>query len=260
MLVLAWLQGAAAAIPLNDPSRPYTLSLAIEAGFVAPLAHRVQLGAAGDRLDYVADGGQDHLFPLVRPTVALRWRRQVFTARWQPLELRTTATLGTALQLDDVVFPADRPIALRYGGSFWRLSWGYRIADRGDRELSVGLGVQLRSAILVFTSADGSLGLERRSLGATPTIEAEARRSYLDGVFVEAEADGSYLPIRYLDGRSVQRAFADLQLRIGLQLASPTQGFVGLRYLAVGTSGETRDGSTEDWLHALIVTLGGRVR
>lgn len=82
----------------------------------------MQFDSRGDTLDYVRDGGQDNLFPFVRPTAALRWQRQQFTLVWQPLELRTTATLRRDLRVDDVVFPANRPIDLRYGFSFFRLS------------------------------------------------------------------------------------------------------------------------------------------
>jgi hypothetical protein len=115
--------------PLADPSRPYAIELTAELGFLAPLSHTVQFSRDGDQLDYVRDGGQDNLFPLFRPAAALRWRRQTLVALWQPLDLRTTATLDRPLRVDDVVFPADRPIDLRYGFSFWRLSWA---PDRHD--------------------------------------------------------------------------------------------------------------------------------
>jgi hypothetical protein len=255
------------ALELNDPARAYAVELNAEVGFLAPLAHRVQFGTDGDRLDYVADGGQDNLFPLFRPTAALRWRRQTFTALWQPLDLNTTVVLDRPLRVDALTFPADRPIDLRYGFSFWRLSWGHRAVDREDLEVTLGLGLQIRNATIGFTSVDGSLSETNRDIGPVPLLELELRRRFDDGAFLEAEIDGFYAPIKYLNGRGVdvEGAIADIQLRAGLELAPPTSAWLGLRYLGGGASGTgtpdgTGDGYTENWLHFLTLTLGFRLR
>lgn len=267
MLALTLGAALAAQPVLNDASRPYRLELSAELGFIAPLSHTVQFGSQGDTLDYVADGGQDNLFPLSRPTAALRWRRQTFTALWQPLDLRTTAALSQPLQVDGIVFPANRPIALRYGFSFWRLSWAHRAVDRDDLEVSLGLGLQIRNATIGFTSVDGALSVVNRDIGPVPLLELEVRRAFDDGVRLEAEIDGFYAPIKYLNGRGVdvEGAIADIQLRAGLALAEPTTAFLGLRYLGGGASGTgtpdgTGDGYTANWLHALTLTLGARIQ
>jgi hypothetical protein len=252
---------------LNDPNRGYELELDAEIGFLAPLAHRVQFSRDGDELDYVQDGGQDNLFPLFRPSASLRWRRQTFELLWQPLDLNTTVSLDRPLRVDDVVFPADRPIDLRYGFSFWRLSWGYRagVWDRG--ELTVGLGLQIRNATIAFVAVDGSQEVTNRDIGPVPLLELEARRWFDDGAFLEAEVDGFYAPIKYLNGRDVdvEGAIADIQLRAGLALAEPVSAWVGLRYLGGGASGTGEpdgggDGYTENWLHFGTLTLGLRAR
>lgn len=267
MLLAMVLAVAVAGPALNDPDRAYAVELTAELGALAPLSHTVQFSKTGTKLDYIADGGQDNLFPIARPTAALRWRRQSFTLLWQPLDLRTTATLDTPLRVDGLVFPANRPVDLRYGFSFWRLSWGHRVVARDDLEVALGLGFQVRNATIGFTSVDGSLSEVNRDIGPVPLLEFELRKSFEDGGRLEAEVDGFYAPIKYLNGRGVDvvGAIADMQLRAGLDLADPTTAFVGLRYIGGGASGTgtpdgTGDGYTENWLHFLALTLGARVR
>ena len=262
-----WSAARAGAVELNDDERPYAVELTAELGFLAPLAHRIQFGTEGTSFDYVRDGGQDNLFPFFRPTAALRWRRQTFTLLWQPLDLRTTATLDDELRVDEVTFPAGRPIDLRYGFSFWRASWGYRAIGRDDLELSLGLGLQIRNAAIEFTSVDGAASVENRDIGPVPLLELELRKAWDDGFRLEAEVDGFYAPIKYLNGRDndVVGAIADIQLRAGLDLADPTTLLLGVRYLGGGSEGtgpadEKSDGYTENWLHFLTVSVIARVR
>lgn len=266
--MIPWMLAAAiAAVPLNDPDRSYAVELTGELGLLAPVSHRIQFSNNGTNLDYIADGGQDNLFPFARPTATLRWRRQNFTALWQPLTLDTTVTLDRPLRVDDVVFPAGRPVDLTYGFSFWRLSWGHRAIDRDDFELSVGAGLQVRNATIGFTSVDGALSEVNRDIGPVPLLELELRKAYEDGFHLEAEIDGFYAPIKYLNGRDVDvvGAIADIQVRAGVDLNEPIIAFMGLRYLGGGASGTgtpdgTGDGYTENWLHFLTLTLGFRVR
>jgi hypothetical protein len=243
------------------------VELTAELGFLAPLSHRLQLGTDGDELNYIQDAGQNNLFAFARPTAALRWRRQNFTLVYQPLDLRTTDAPEQDLQVNATVFPAGRPIDYRYGFSFWRLSWGHRVVNRDDLELSLGLGLQIRNATLGFTAVDGSLSEFNRDIGPVPLLEFEVRKAYEDGLHLEAEVDGFYAPIKYLNGRGVdvEGAIADIQLRAGLDLAEPTMVFLGLRYLGGGASGTgtpegSGDGFTKNWLHFATLTLGARVR
>jgi hypothetical protein len=267
MLTFLAATAFAAGFQLNDPDRSYAIELTAELGFLAPLSHTVKFSQDGDTLDYVRDGGQDNLFPVARPTASLRWRRQVFTVLWQPLDLRTRVTLDDELRVDEVVFPAGRPIDLRYGFSFWRLSWGHRVLPDEDNELTLGLGLQIRNATIGFTAVDGSGSEVNRDIGPVPLLEVQWRRRFADGAFFEVEADGFYAPIKYLNGGDVdvEGAIADIQLRGGLALHPPLEAFLGLRYLGGGASGTgtpdgTGDGYTENWLHFLTVTLGARVR
>lgn len=267
MLPILLATAALAASPLNDPERPYRVELQAELGALLPAAHTVQFGRDGTKLDYVADGGQDNLFPFVRPTARLHWRRQAFTFLWQPLDLRSTVTLDRDLKVDDVVFPAGRPIDLRYGFPFFRLSWGHHVVQRDDLHVALGLGLQARNATIGFTAVDGSASEFNRDIGPVPLLEAEVRKRFDDGGLLELEVDGFYAPIKYLNGRDVdvEGAILDAQVRTGLALAEPYDAWLGLRYLAGGGSGTgtpdgTGDGYVSNWLHFLSLTLGVRVR
>ncbi|TNE88524.1 MAG: hypothetical protein EP330_14215 [Deltaproteobacteria bacterium] len=252
---------------LNDPDRPYAVELTAELGFLAPMSHKLQFGSDGTLFDYVKDGGQDNLFPSARASAALHWRRQVFTAVYQPLDLRSTVVTDQDLRVDDLTFTAGTPMNLRYGFSYWRLSWGHRVLDRDAAEITVGLGLQIRNATIGFTSVDGSQSEFNRDIGPVPLLEFEYRRRFDDGFFFETEVDGFYAPIKYLNGRDVDviGAIADIQLRAGLDLADPVEAYLGLRYIGgggegTGTPDGTGDGFVRNWLHFAALTIGGRVR
>ena len=191
------------AMALNDPNRPYVVELDAELGFLAPLSHTIQFGSEGDVLDYVEEGGQDNLFPFARPTAAIEWRRQRFTFLWQPLTLNSTVSLDRKLRVDDLVFAAGKPIDLTYGFSFWRASWAHDVLRRDRASLRLGLGLQIRNATIGFTATDGSQSETNRDIGPVPLLELEWRAAYEDGVHLEAEVDGFYAPIKYLNGRGV---------------------------------------------------------
>lgn len=253
---------------LNDEDRSYRIELDAELGLLAPMSHTVQFGTKGDELNYIQDGGQDNLFPFARPTAAIEVGRARFTALWQPLDLRSTVVLDRDLRVDGLVFPAQRPIDLRYGFSFWRVSWGQEVLQRDAASLKLGVGLQIRNATIGFTSVDGSLSETKRDIGPVPLLELEYRRTFEAGNYLEAEVDGFYAPIKYLNGGDVDviGAIADMQVRAGLPLAPEgASTFLGVRYIGGGASGTgtpdgTGDGYTSNWLHFLTLTVGVRMR
>lgn len=272
MLMLSMLLAGAfagdAGFQLNDPDKEVQLELVAEAGALAPLYHTLQFSSYGDKLDYIEEGGQDNLFPFVRPTARLHWRRQTFSLIWQPLELNSTVVLDRDLQIDDVLFEAGTPIDMRYGFPFFRLSWGHRVTKGENFDVTIGLGAQIRNATIGFTAVDGSRSETNRDIGLVPLLELELAGRFDSGLFLEYELDGFYAPIRYLNGRGdvdVIGAIIDTQLRAGYQLADPIEAFLGLRWIGGGGSGTgtpdgTGDGYTDNWLHFFVISVGARVR
>lgn len=261
MLLLA----AALAAPLNNPDNPVQVDLTAELGFLAPVAHRVQFSRDGTEFDYIADGGQDNLFAFVRPTLGLTWKRQRFVLLYQPLDIRTTVSLDDPLKVNGTTFPAGRPIDLRYGFSFWRASWNHQVVQRDDLRIGLGIGLQIRNAAITFAATDGSAFEANRNIGPVPLLEFEIAKRWDNDFFLEAEIDGFYAPIRYVNGGStdVEGAIADMQVRTGFAMSDPVDAFVGVRYIGGGAAGTSSsstsgDGYTENWLHFLTVTVGLR--
>jgi hypothetical protein len=101
---------------LNNPDNSFEVRLATELGFVGVLAHTIQLGQQGTKFDYVADGGQDVLFPFRRMSAELHLKpRHTIILLYQPLDVRTETYLVNPLVLDSDTFPAGTPMNLRYG-------------------------------------------------------------------------------------------------------------------------------------------------
>ena len=59
---------------LNQGEKPVRMRLNAEVGALLPAKHSIQLSKAGTRIDYVADGGQDNLFPFLRFSADFRHR------------------------------------------------------------------------------------------------------------------------------------------------------------------------------------------
>ena len=79
--LLAAAVAPATASWLNNPDNSFEVRLATEMGFVGVLAHTIQFGQQGTKFDYVADGGQDVLFPFRRMTVRSARRPRTLSSR-----------------------------------------------------------------------------------------------------------------------------------------------------------------------------------
>jgi hypothetical protein len=266
--------GAAQGIsaPARPEPRPVTGAAIIEMGFVDPIHHTIKFGKAGSRFDYVADGGQDTLFPTMRLSAEVTWEgAHTLVFLYQPLDLQTRETLREELVVDDVSFPAQTPVDFRYGFDFYRASYLYDVShDRSDQELSFGAGLQLRNAVIDFTSADGQLRRSNRDVGPVPLLKVRTRQPVVGSLWLGAEADGMYAPVKYINGgrSDVVGAILDASLRVGYQLAEPLDVFFNARYLGGGAKGTSKaeaesgpgDGYTSNWLHFWTATIGARAQ
>lgn len=241
-------------------------------GFVDPVYHTVQFGRSGTRFDYVSDGGQDVLFPTMRFSLESTFsRRHTLIFLYQPIDLRTSETLRSDLLVDDVRFPAGSPVDFRYGFDFYRLSYLYDFLDERDAdELSIGASLQIRNAIIVFTSADGSLRRSNRDVGPVPALKSRGRFGIGRGVWLGYEADGMYAPVKYINGgrSDVVGAILDFSARAGYRVSDTLDLFFNVRYLGGGAKGTSKadaergpgDGYTSNWLHFLSSTVGVELR
>lgn len=246
--------------------------LIVEFGLLDPLSHRIQFDRNGTEFNYVKDGGQDVLFPTTRLSVEGFWRRRhglIFL--YQPIDLRTQETLRKDLVVDDLRFPAGTPMNFRYGFDFYRVSYLYNFLSRREKdELSLGGSLQLRNAIIDFTSADGLLGRTNRDVGPVPAIKSRGRWHVSERAWLGYEVDGMYAPVKYINGgkSDVVGAILDLSLRAGYDVAPPLGVFFNSRYLGGGATGTSKsdaargpgDGYSSNWLHFLTSTVGVEVK
>ncbi|MCC7382177.1 MAG: hypothetical protein IT384_10120 [Deltaproteobacteria bacterium] len=258
-------------MPKSAPAEvqsPLGISGVLELGFLAPLAHTIELSKSGTELDYVRDGGQDNLFFVARLSGELALfesHRIIFL--YQPLNLETSVLLEKDLVVDDERFVAGTALDLRYGFDFYRLSYLYDFwGDDPRQELSIGGSLQLRNATINFTSGDGTQRRTARDIGPVPALKVRGQWSLTERVWLGLEADGMYAPIKYLNGGAsdVVGAILDASVRAGIQVAPGIDAFLNVRYLGGGASGTSKkksgpgDGYTDNWLNFLFITLGVR--
>lgn len=253
---------------LNPKESPIKVRLHAEIGLLAPMSHKIQFGKDGTLFDYVADGGQDLLFPVARLSADADYKRSSFVLLYQPLQIDTEVILYEDITEDSVTFPAGTPLTLQYGFSFWRGSYLVDLAKGEEREVAVGASLQIRDADIRFSSTDGELRATNRDVGPVPLLKFRARGPVGDHFWVGAEVDGIYAPVKYINGADtdVVGALLDASLRGGVALNQGTDLFLNLRYLGGGAEGSDKspdglgDGFTKNWLHFATVSIGATVR
>ena len=269
---------AAAATPavaswLNDPENTFEVRLAPEIGFLGVLKHTIQFGQQGTKFDYVADGGQDILFPYRRMSAELHLKpRHTIVLLYQPIDVRTETYLLAPLVLDTDTFPAGTAMNLRYGFDFYRVSYQYDFWPEPDRELAVGLSMQVRDASISFVPKDGSNARVYQDLGPVPILRFRGRLPIGGSSWVGTEIDGFYAQGKVVTGSSnvessFRGAFLDASLRYGLSLNESVDAFINARYIGGGASGQqsepeiaNTDGYTDNWLGTFSLSVGMYIR
>ncbi|MBN2715997.1 MAG: hypothetical protein JXX14_09080 [Deltaproteobacteria bacterium] len=265
-VTLVWGTVANAADPENSNDSPVATRFAAEIGMLVPVYHRIQFSEGNTYFNYVKEGGQDNAFLFFRLSAeAIIGERHTVIALYQPLQLKSSVVLNDDLNVDNVLFSEGTPVDLKYGFDFYRLSYMYNVISPGSKtELSLGASLQLRNAVITFTSADGSLRTTNRDMGPVPLLKVRFRHHFNTNTWIGAEMDGIWAPIKYINGSNsdVEGAIIDLNVSVGHRLARSLDGFINVRYLAGGAEGTSSDttgagdGYTRNWLQFLIFSLG----
>jgi hypothetical protein len=268
-LTLVVVAGLATASLINKPEHPYEIRGVAEVGWFAWLANDIQFGRNGTKFDYVGEGRQNVLFPFQRLSLEMHLKpRHTFVFLYQPLDVRSVATLANPLVLDTDTFAVGTPMSLRYGFDFYRVSWLYDFWPQADRELAVGLSLQLRDASISFTSVDGSRQRVYTDVGPVPALKARARIPINQLMWLGAEVDGIYAQGKGVTGStnvesSFKGAILDASLRYGFKVNESIDAFINARYLGGGAEGgqidpenPNTDGYTSNWLGAVSLSAG----
>jgi len=254
---------------INNPDNWYTLQGGLEIGFLDVTSHTIQFGSTGTKFDYVDEGGQGVLFPFSRLTAELKLGRKhnlIFLI--QPLDVRTEALLARDIIVDDLTFPEGTPLELRYGFTFYRLSYLYDFVKADNKELAIGLSFQIRNATISFASADGALFRINEGVGPVPIFKFRSRHPLKDGMWFGTEIDGFYASGKYITGseNDFEGAILDASVRLGFELTEYLDSFINIRYIGGGAKGTEEnapgpgDGFTDNWLHTVSVSLGSYIR
>jgi hypothetical protein len=237
-----------------------------EAGFLAVLSHQVQFGKDGTDFDYVADGGQDVLFPVTRFSVEMDvGSRNTFILLYQPLRIESQAFLEKDAVFDGLTFSGSTGINCLYSFPFYRASYLREfLPDSRRYKFAAGLSLQIRNALISFESTDGTRYRTNGGIGLVPAFKLRSKANLDKRFYIELEADGIYAPVSYLNGSTneIVGAILDAGLRIGAKVREPGTVFVGVRYLGGGATGTSTqdvwpgDGYVRNWLHFLIVSTG----
>jgi hypothetical protein len=256
---------------LNPPDRWFALRASAELGFVGVVKHNLQFGQDGTYFDMRKEGGQDVLFPFFRFTgeFAIK-QRHALIFLIQPLKLKTSNTIDRDVQIDDVVFPAGTPMAIKYDFGFYRFAYMYDLLKAPQHELGVGLAVQIRNATIDFASRDGELLASNRNVGVVPLLKLRGRWTPKrgQGFWLGAEVDGAYIRGKVISGTRdyFAGALVDASIRAGFEVPRAGDVFVNVRYVGGGARGTDstpkpgKDGFAENWLHTMALSLGMYIR
>lgn len=237
-----------------------------EIGFIAVLAHKIQLGNDGSYFNYVKDGGQDVLFPTTRFSIEMDYKkRNTFVFLYQPLRIETQSLLRNDLIANGVTFPASTSINSLYNFPFYRISYLRELSKDNEKfDFAIGMSLQIRNATISFESTDGQLYTDNRGIGPVPALKLRSRLALSDRYYSEIEMDGIYAPVSYLNGsdNEIVGAILDASLRLGALVNPQTDIYFNLRYLGGGAVGTDTgdvwpgDGYVKNWLHFLNLSAG----
>lgn len=247
---------------LNRNNSWYKFKLGYEKGFLGFISHTIQFGTNGTNFNYIEEGGQNILFPFTRMTADLKMNeRHNLTFLIQPFDIYTSALPERDIIVEDITFPEGTPMNLKYGFTFYRLSYLYDFQKESNKEFSIGLSFQIRNASIIFSSSDGELISINNNIGPVPILKFRWERPLNKSMWIGSEIDGFYVSGRYISGSSddFEGAIIDASLRLGFELTDYLNTFLNLRYFGGGASG-TQEGEeskyTDNWLKTFSVSLG----
>lgn len=237
--------------PIAEPKSQTDIRISLHAdlGFTAILSHLYRSGdeGSGNRLfDYVKQGGQDNLVLFSRFSVeAIIASQHRIAFLYQPLTLNTKSVAernGTApVQISGVAFPAGTPLDLTYGFDFFRLSYLYDFLPELESELGAGLGVQLRNANIVFSSADGALRVAQNNIGLVLTIKLMAAHWFSKYFGLDFEADAFYASSAIFNGagRPFEGWIWDAALQVKTRILPNVVAYFSIRSIGGGALGSS---------------------
>jgi len=218
----------------------------VETGLFGVLSHTYQTGRTEEgasNFDFVAQGGQDILFPFDRYVAGLTINeKHKIGLLYQPLTVNTDVTFREDVLMDSTLFSAGTPMEIKYGFPFYRFTYSYRFVNRERFQLAAGLALQARNANIVFKAVDGSAMTVANNTGPVPSINLYGKYTFPAGMYMSLDATGLYASSAIINGASFafEGSILDASLRAGYPLRKGLDVFANLRFLGGTSKGESQ--------------------
>jgi hypothetical protein len=211
-------------------------------------------GVDGTSYDAGDVGQQDTLAVTQRATVEVRSGRHALVALYAPFGLDTRVELAEDLQFRDEMFAAGTVVDHRYVFDGFRLSYLYGVLPDGRWRLDAGASLQIRSALVSFTSVDGTQHAAQTDIG--PVAALKARLTYQPGDTWWGQLEADALSTFGLLG-DTSGGIYDLAVSAGRPVRRGVDAHVTLRLLGGGA--EVPDQAIDNWGNYVSAAAGLRV-
>jgi hypothetical protein len=171
-------------------------------------------------------------------------RHRVFFT-WAPLEVDAKGSFDRDTRFVDTDFPANSPVTGTYGFDNYRLTYRYRLRDRGRIRTEVGGTLFVRDAKITLRS--GELSDSDEDLGVVPLLSGRVEADLAVVWMLVADGDALAGP----QGRAID-------ILLGVE-ASPRDTLrIGLGYRIVEGGADVDEVYTFALFHHLALTLNWR--
>jgi hypothetical protein len=230
------------------------VTLGWEAGPAYVAQNDGRYGVDGTSYDAGDVGQQDTLAITRRATAELRTGRHALIALYAPFQLDTRVALADDLRFRDEMFEAGTVVDHRYVFDGFRLSYLYGVLPDRAWRLEAGASLQIRSALVSFTSVDGDQHAAQTNIGPVGALKVRLTHQPGDTWWGQLEADA--LSTFGLIG-DTSGAIYDVALSAGRPVRRGIDAHVTLRLLGGGA--EVPDQAIDNWGNYLSATAGLRV-
>lgn len=250
---------------INQKDGWYKVKVSAESGMLIISSHSIQFGKEGTLFDYKEEGNQDVIFPFMRFEAELRlFKTHSVVFLYQPLKIVTKARAGRELSFYDISFSEGTPLDIKYGFSFYRVSYLWNFIKDDKNELGAGVSLQFRNASIIFAGSAGEKIIVNENVGPVPILKLKGEYHFDNGLWCGIDADGFYASDSIFNGADYPftGAIWDVSFRAGLEMKNGVNPYINFRCLGGGAKGTSQgedtqgDGYTENWLNTYSLTLG----
>ncbi|MCC5850352.1 MAG: hypothetical protein JJU29_19880 [Verrucomicrobia bacterium] len=199
----------------------------------------------GTRFSFVDDLDADAAnYHRIRIGGTLGERHRVFFT-WAPLEVEAAGSFDRDTRFADTLFPADSPVKGTYGFDNYRLTYRYRLRDRGRFRTELGGTLFVRDAEITLRS--GSLTDSDDDFGFVPLLSGRLEADLAPGWMLVADGDALVGP----QGRAID-------ILLGLEASPRDHLRIGLGYRILEGGADVDQVYTFALFHHLAFTLNWR--